>query len=48
MKRLWIVLGVLAVVWSVTPSAQSNPAAVKSLRLYVFDDGDIKGLDPKL
>jgi N-acyl homoserine lactone hydrolase len=30
------------------PSAQTRPAPVKALRLYVFDNGAIKGLDPKL
>jgi len=29
-------------------SAQTRPPAVKSLRLYIFDNGAIRGLDPKL
>lgn len=38
-----------AFTWSFTPHAQTaRPAAVKSPRLYIFDNGDIKGLDPKI
>jgi len=29
-------------------TAQQRPAPVKSVRLYVFDNGSIRGLDPKL
>ncbi len=29
-------------------AAQQRPAAVKSVRLYVFENGSIRGLDPKL
>jgi N-acyl homoserine lactone hydrolase len=46
MKRL-AVLAVLAA-FSLTLTAQTRPAAVKSVRLYIFDNGAIKGLDPKL
>src|SRR5688572_15951194 len=30
------------------PQAQARRAAVTSPRLYIFDNGDIKGLDPKI
>jgi glyoxylase-like metal-dependent hydrolase (beta-lactamase superfamily II) len=38
---------VVALSWSAAPSAQNRPAIVTSPRLYIFDHGDIKGLDPK-
>lgn len=48
MKRLFVALIAISFVWYATPHAQKRPAAPKTPRLYVFDDGDIKGLDPKL
>jgi len=39
----------LAAVVAITPLlAQSRPAAPKTPRLYIFDNGDISGLDPKI
>jgi N-acyl homoserine lactone hydrolase len=32
----------------VAPAAQRGPAPVKSVRLYIFENGAIRGLDPKL
>ena len=34
------------VLWAVLASAQTRPKAPKSVRLYVFDNGVIKGIDP--
>jgi len=47
-RKLSVVFVLLAVTAAAVVSAQQKPAAVKSLRLYIFDDGAIKGLDPKL
>jgi glyoxylase-like metal-dependent hydrolase (beta-lactamase superfamily II) len=47
-RKLSVVFVLLAVTAAAVVSAGQKPAAVKSLRLYVFDDGAIKGLDPKL
>jgi len=39
----------LAALVAITPLlAQSRPAAPKTPRLYIFDNGDISGLDPKI
>ena len=48
MKRLLIGLVAIALEWSATPGAQKRPAAPKTPRLYIFDNGDISGLDPKI
>jgi glyoxylase-like metal-dependent hydrolase (beta-lactamase superfamily II) len=48
--RTVVVAFVLAAVvggWMAPPQAQTKPAAVKTPRLYIFDNGDLKGLDPK-
>ncbi|HEY1304914.1 MAG TPA: N-acyl homoserine lactonase family protein [Vicinamibacterales bacterium] len=47
-RKLSVVFVLLAVTAAAVVSAGQKPAAVKSLRLYIFDDGAIKGLDPKL
>src|SRR5262245_63467390 len=47
-RKLSVVFVLLAVTAAAVVSAQQKPAAVKSLRLYIFDNGAIKGLDPKL
>ena len=47
-RKLSVVFVLLAVTAATVVSARQKPAAVKSLRLYVFDNGAIKGLDPKL
>jgi glyoxylase-like metal-dependent hydrolase (beta-lactamase superfamily II) len=51
MKRLLVALVALvalASVWSAAPDAQKRPAPPKTPRLYIFDNGDIAGLDPKI
>jgi glyoxylase-like metal-dependent hydrolase (beta-lactamase superfamily II) len=48
MKRLLVAVVVVALAWSATPGAQNRPAPPKTPRLYIFDDGDIAGLDPKI
>jgi len=48
MKRLLIGLVAIALAWSATTGAQKRPAAPKTPRLYIFDNGDISGLDPKI
>src|SRR5262245_28703989 len=48
MRRLVIAIVTLAAFAAAVPSAQQKPAKVKTTRLYVFDNGAIKGLDPKL
>jgi len=47
-RTLAVVFVLLAVSAAAVVSARQKPAAVKSLRLYIFDNGVIKGLDPKL
>jgi len=46
-RRHLFVLAILALVTSVLPSAQRR-AAVTTPRIHIFDNGSIKGLDPKL
>ena len=48
MFRRMIVLAALAVLGSLTAHAQSRPAPPAAPRIYIFDNGAIKGLDPKL
>ncbi len=43
-----LVLAALAVLGSLTAHAQSRPAPPAAPRIYIFDNGAIKGLDPKL
>jgi glyoxylase-like metal-dependent hydrolase (beta-lactamase superfamily II) len=47
MKRLLLALVVIAFAWSSAPEAQ-KPAPPKTPRLYIFDNGVIAGLDPKI
>jgi N-acyl homoserine lactone hydrolase len=47
-RRLSIVLALIAAVAVAIPAAQQRRTAVKAPRLYIFDNGAIKGLDPKL
>lgn len=47
-RRLFVWTMLIVAVVLAAPSAQSRPAPVKALRLYIFDNGSIKGLDPKL
>ena len=48
MRRLIIAIVTLTAFAAAVPSAQQKPAKVKTTRLYIFDNGAIKGLDPKL
>ena len=43
-----LAIAVAALGASQAPQAQARRAAVSSPRLYIFDNGDIKGLDPKI
>jgi len=45
--RLLLVAVASAALFAAAPFAQSKPAAVKSPRIYVFDNGTLSGLDPK-
>jgi N-acyl homoserine lactone hydrolase len=46
-KRM-LVLAALAALGSLTAHAQSRPTPPATPRIYIFDNGSIKGLDPKL
>jgi len=48
MRRLLLVIAAIASIWSAAPDAQKRPAPPKTPRLYIFDNGDIAGLDPKI
>jgi glyoxylase-like metal-dependent hydrolase (beta-lactamase superfamily II) len=48
MFKRTIVLAAVAALGTLTAHAQSRPAAPATPRIYVFDNGAIKGLDPKL
>ena len=47
-RRVSMVLALIAALAVVAPAAQQKRPAVKTPRLYIFDNGAIKGLDPKL
>ena len=47
-RRFSMALALIAAMAVVAPAAQQKRAAVKTPRLYIFDNGAIKGLDPKL
>ena len=47
-RRLAFTVAALAVAVLTLTAAQPRPPAVKSVRLYVFENGSIRGLDPKL
>ena len=47
-RRCCIALALIASVAAVVPTAQQKRGAVKTPRFYIFDNGAIKGLDPKL
>jgi len=48
MKIRSIALAAAAVVMLTSLAAQTKPAAVKTLRIYIFENGFIRGLDTKL
>ena len=47
-RRTVFTIAVLGVAMLTLTAAQKRPAPVKSVRLYVFENGSIRGLDPKL
>ena len=47
-RRIAFIVVTLAVAILSLAAARQRPAPVKTLRLYVFENGSIKGLDPKL
>jgi glyoxylase-like metal-dependent hydrolase (beta-lactamase superfamily II) len=48
MSKRSIVLAALAALCAFTADAQNRPSAPASPRIYIFDNGAIKGLDPEL
>jgi N-acyl homoserine lactone hydrolase len=47
-RRVLFMVATVAVATLSLASAQQRPASVSAVRLYVFENGAIKGLDPKL
>jgi|RhiMethySRZTD1v2_1073278.scaffolds.fasta_scaffold00044_64 N-acyl homoserine lactone hydrolase len=47
-RRTVFTLATVAIAIVTLTAAQQRPAPVKSVRLYVFENGSIRGLDPKL
>lgn len=47
-RKAVLVTAALIAAASLSPIAQTRREAVKSVRLYIFDNGAIRGLDPKL
>lgn len=47
-RRLAFTIAAFALAMLTLTAAQPRPAPVKSVRLYVFENGSIRGLDPKL
>jgi glyoxylase-like metal-dependent hydrolase (beta-lactamase superfamily II) len=47
-RRTVFTIAVLGVAMLTLTAAQKRPEPVKSVRLYVFENGSIRGLDPKL
>lgn len=47
-RRVLLMVATVAVATLSPASAQQRPASVSAVRLYVFENGAIKGLDPKL
>ena len=48
MNKPWAALAALAALWSFGAVAQNRPAPPATPRIYIFDNGAIKGLDPAL
>jgi N-acyl homoserine lactone hydrolase len=46
--KRWAALAAVAALWSLTAAAQPRPAPPATPRIYIFDNGAIKGLDPAL
>src|SRR5678815_3779908 len=47
-RRLAFTIAAFALATLTLTAAQQRPASVKSVRLYVFENGSIRGLEPKL
>jgi len=47
-RRMAFTIAAFALTMLTLTAAQQRPAPVKSVRLYVFENGSIRGLDPKL
>ncbi|HUO67185.1 MAG TPA: N-acyl homoserine lactonase family protein [Gammaproteobacteria bacterium] len=47
-SKPWAVLAAAAALWSFGVAAQNRPAPPATPRIYIFDNGSIKGLDPAL
>jgi hypothetical protein len=47
-RRVVFTVVTLAVATLSLAAAQQRPASVNTLRLYIFENGSIRGLDPKL
>jgi len=48
MNKRWAAIAAVAALWSLVAQAQTRPAPPATPRIYIFDNGAIKGLDPKL
>jgi len=48
MSKRWAALAALAALWSLAATAQNRPAPPATPRIYIFDNGEIKGLAPEL
>ena len=46
--KRWAALAAVAALWSLVAQAQTRPAPPATPRIYIFDNGAIKGLDPAL
>jgi len=46
--KRWVALAAVAALWSLVAEAQTRPAPPATPRIYIFDNGAIKGLDPAL
>jgi len=46
--KRWAAIAAVAALWSLVAQAQTRPAPPATPRIYIFDNGAIKGLDPKL
>jgi len=47
-SKPWAALAAAAALWSFGVAAQNRPAPPATPRIYIFDNGSIKGLDPAL
>ena len=45
MSKRWAALAAAAALWPLVAAAQTRPAPPATPRIYIFDNGAIKGLD---